>query len=111
MVKSIRFKPDCREWIKQGVKTTTFRKTRRNGLYEIVEGGWYHPRHLGIFVKCKPIKETSSEDVVFNHYRSEGDFKDPVEFLAWLLRNNLELPEKGWLNKVEFLAEDAEAKK
>ena len=110
-MKVIRFKPDCREWIKQGVKTTTFRKNRRNGFYEIVEGGWHHPRHLGIFVECKPIKETTSEDVVFNHYQSEGDFRDPVEFLAWLLRNNLELPEKGWLNKVDFIAKDKEAKK
>jgi len=105
-MKHIRFKPDCREWIKRGVKTTTFRKTKRNGIYEIVEGSWYHPRRLGIFIKCTPIKHTTSEDVVFNHYMTEGDFKDPIEFLAWLRRNNLELPDEGWLNRVEFLAEE-----
>jgi len=46
-MKMIRFKPDCREWIKQGIKTTTFRRTKKQGIYEIVEGSWYHPKRLG----------------------------------------------------------------
>jgi len=105
-MKMIRFKPDCRDWIKRGIKTTTFRRTRKQGVYEIVEGSWYHPRRLGMYVRLTPITKMNTNTVIFFHYTTEGDFKSPEEFLEWLKKNKLELPELGWLHHVEYLGTD-----
>lgn len=105
-MKGIRFKPDCREWIKQGIKTTTFRKTRRNGLYEVVEGDIFHPKGLGIFIECKPIVRMHRNDVILYHYQLEGDFDSPEAFMAWLKANKLELPEWGWLNHIKYISDE-----
>lgn len=102
-MKGIRFKPDCYDWIRRGTKTTTFRKTRRNGIYEIVKGDIFHPVGQGIIIKCLPIKRVAAKEVVDLHYRSEGDFDSPHEFLDWLKTNNLNLPERGWLNNITYI--------
>lgn len=109
-MKKIRFKPDCREWIKLGIKTTTFRKTRRNGIYEIVEGDIFHPKGLGLIIECLPIARITGKEVVDLHYQSEGDFDSPKEFLEWLEKNKLRLPERGWLNLVTFIEEQGSVK-
>jgi len=103
----IRFKPDCREWIKKGIKTTTFRRNKKQGVYEIVEGSWYHPKRLGIFIRLIPLfPKMTSVDVIRRHFMTEGDFKSPEEFLEWLKKNKLELPEEGWLHHIEYLGEE-----
>jgi len=94
-MKMIRFRPDCREWIKKGLKTTTFRRTKKQGIYEIVEGLWYHPKHLGIIIKLTPINKTTANKVILYDYRTEGNFNSPEEFIEWLKKNKLELPETG----------------
>ena len=103
MKRGIRFIPYCSEWIKRGLKTTTFRKTKRNGIYEIVEGPWYNPKRTGLLIKCTPYLFTCKDHVIHLYYDAEGDFKSSEEFLEWLKQNNLTLPEEGWLNKIEFL--------
>ena len=108
-MKAIRFKPDCREWIRKGVKTTTFRRTKKQGLYEIVEGSWFHPKRLGVYVKLTPIKRMTKREVLLHHYETEGDFKNTEQFMEWLQKNGLweKLPEEGWLHLIEYLGEEA----
>jgi len=103
-MKGIRFKPDMIKWIQEGIKSTTFRRTRRDGLYQIVKGSWYKPVGLGIFVYCKPLSRITRPELILKWYSTEGDFKTPEEFVEWLQKNKLykKLPEKGWLNKVDL---------
>ncbi len=107
-MKGIRFKKDCYEWIKQGTKTTTFRKTKRNGVYEIVEGGWFKAKpywYMGknILLLMKPIKMCNAHEIINVHYHTEGPFNNKEEFIAWLEKVKLELPEFGWLNSLEVV--------
>jgi len=104
MAKRIRFKDDCIKWILEGKKTTTFRATRRNGLYEIVKGGWFHPEGTGIFIQMEPIEYISKVQLIMQHYHTEGDFSSPEEFMSWLKSVGLydHLPPAGWLNKIEL---------
>ena len=102
-MRMIRFKRDCLDWIKQGIKTTTYRKNKKHGIYELVEGSRFHPKRLGIYILLIPIEKTTVTDVILNHYGSEGDFKSPREFREWLKKNRLELPETGWLHRIEYL--------
>jgi len=106
-MKMIRFKPDCREWIKKRIKTTTFRRTKKQGIYEIVEGSWYHPKHLGVYVKLTPIKRMTKTEVLLHHYETEGDFKSTRRFVEWLQKVGLweKFPDEGWLMKIEYLGE------
>lgn len=103
-MKGIRFKQDCRTWIALGKKTTTFRKTRRNGLYELIEGSWYKPKPLGIYFEMKPLAKITKEELIEKWYSTEGDFDSPEEFIEWLKQNKLykKLPEEGWLNLVKI---------
>ena len=102
-MKGIRFKPDMIKWIQEGIKVTTFRRTRRDGLYQIVKGSWFKPVGLGIYVECKPLFKVTKYMLINHYYMKEGDFKTPGEFITWLRENNLleKLPYKGWLNSVE----------
>ena len=106
-MRGIRFKNDCIKWIREGIKKTTYRKTRRNGEYEIVKGSWFKPERLGMFVRCKPILEINSIVLVSWFWWLEGDFKSTHEFQEWLIKNKLfkKLPIVGWLNSVEYLWE------
>lgn len=102
-MKGIRFRKDCYDWIIHGCKTTTFRKTRRNGIYEIVEGDIYHPKGQGIFILMKPIKRCEAQEVIDEDYSTEGPFDTKEEFIKWLDDNALKLPEDGWLNSIEYV--------
>jgi hypothetical protein len=102
-MKRIWFKPDCRRWIIEGKKTRTFRKGRKFGLYEVVEGSWYKPKPTGLKVMLKPLFYTHRDTVMNREFDKEGDFKTPEEFMKWLKNNRLNLPEWGWLHEIEKL--------
>jgi len=113
-MKVIRFKLDCQTWMRQGKKTTTFRKNKKNGVHEIIEGDWYHPKHLGMFVKLTPLFQCPYTFVLYNHYRTEGDFESADQFEEWLRKvglwktfASLSTP-PGWLMQVEYLGEKPE---
>jgi len=104
-MRGIRFKPDMIQWIIEGKKSTTFRKTRRKGLYEIVKGSWYKPVGLGIIVRCYPCGILSKELLVNSLYNYEGPFETPGEFKEWLIKNKFynKLPNNGWINLVKYV--------
>jgi len=102
-MKGIRFRKECYAWIQKGCKTTTFRKTRRNGIYEIVEGDIFHPKGQGIFILMAPIKHCTSKEVIEEDYHTEGPFDTKEEFTDWLNKVKLTLPEDGWLNSIEVV--------
>ena len=102
-LRGIRLRPDCRRWLLEGTKTTTFRATPRQGFYELVEGSWFKPKHLGIVVECTPIIWTTDLAVIQHHYGTEGPFKSPDEVRKWLKDNKLTLPHKGWLISVKVV--------
>ena len=104
-MKGIRFKPEMIQWIQEGKKSTTFRKTRRTGFYQIVKGSWFKPESLGILIHCYPLTRIPKEFLIKACYDFEGDFNSPEEFIEWLKKNKLykKLPEKGWLNLVRFI--------
>lgn len=100
-MKRMWFRPDCVKWILEGKKTTTFRKRQHSGEYEIVEGSWFKPRRLGIFLKLTPQElPTQSFNIPFDR---EGDFETREDFYAWLEKNKLELPSVGYLHKIEVI--------
>jgi len=104
-MRGIRFKPDMIKWIQEGIKTTTFRKTRRNGEYEIVKGSWFKPIGLGIYVECHSLMKITRDMLINHYYMKEGDFSSPTSFIYWLKQNKLlkKLPLRGWLNSVEHI--------
>lgn len=107
-MKMIRFKPECREWIRRGIKTTTFRRARKQGIYEVVEGSWFHPKRLGMFVKLSPIRRMTKTEVLLYHFQTEGDFQSSEQFMEWLVKTRLweKLPNEGWLHRIEYLGEN-----
>lgn len=102
-LRGIRFQNDTLKWLLEGVKTTTFRKNPRKGLYEVIKGGFFTQKRLGIIVECVPIMHTSAENVIEHHYQTEGDFKSPEEFRNWLKRQKLPLPKEGCLIAVKVV--------
>lgn len=104
-MRTIRFKKDCIEWIKTGRKTTTYRKNKKEGIYEIVRGSYYHCEHLGIVVRLTPIAPINKEELISYYWQKEGDFETRWDFLAWLGEEKVTLPDFGWLMKVEYLGE------
>ncbi len=109
MPKRIWFKPDCIKWIREGKKTTTFRRGRHEGIYEIVQGSRFKAKGLGIFLKLSvafcdgnawPLRR---ENVIRFSYDTEGDFHSPQDFESWLKQNKLELPEIGYLHSIELI--------
>jgi hypothetical protein len=100
-MKRIWFKPDCLTWIAEGKKTTTFRKTKHSGEYFVVQGSWYKPKPTGLTVALKPLFYTCKDTVVKMEFDREGDFKTSDEFLLWLEKNKLKLPEWGWVHEVK----------
>lgn len=101
-MKRLWIKPEGRIWIREGKKITTFRKNRHWGLYEVVEGSWYKAVSVGMVVKLTPLYRISKKELIQDYYSSEGDFKNPDEFLEWLNTNNLDLPDLGWLHKIKL---------
>jgi len=97
------FKRDGVKWIRERKKTTTFREKRKEGVYEVVEGSRYSPKVTGMYVNLVPLKYLNRNEVVQAHYETEGDFHSPEEFERWLKRERLNLPEFGWLHRVELL--------
>lgn len=105
-MKRIWIKPDGREWIRKRIQKTTFRKNmKEEGIYEVVEGSIYNPKSVGMWVKLTPLKYCSLEEVISNHYSTEGDFKSPEDFVAWLKANKLKLPDEGYLHGITMLEE------
>jgi len=103
-MKRIWFKPDCVKWILEGKKTTTFRSKKHEGEYEIVKGSRFKAEGLGIFLKLTPEKlPIKDENAVAIHFRTEGDFKSPGDFMEWLITNKLQLPEWGYLHKIDVI--------
>ncbi|KXB01094.1 hypothetical protein AKJ44_02950 [candidate division MSBL1 archaeon SCGC-AAA261F17] len=103
MPKRIWFKPDCIKWIREGIKTTTFRNTKRNGVYDVAKGSWFNATPIGLRLKLTPTNLMSGENVINKHYEIEGQFKSPQEFRGWLEKVGLELPTAGWLNEIKVL--------
>ncbi|RLJ02731.1 MAG: hypothetical protein DRP11_02685 [Candidatus Aenigmatarchaeota archaeon] len=101
-MKRIWFKPDCVEWIREGRKTTTFRKNKKEGIYQVVKGSWFKPERVGLVIKLIPIGQTDAKTVIERHFHEEG-FNSPWHFERWLRENNLDLPEVGFLHKIEVL--------
>ena len=109
--KRIWFKPDCVKWILEGKKTTTFRSRRHEGLYEIDIGSRFKPKPTegpnavgsGIRLRLTPIQTTTASDCITEHYKTEGSFNDSYAFQYWLNKNKLNLPNFGWLHKIEIL--------
>lgn len=100
-MKRVWIKPDGRKWIREGKKTTTFRKNRHQGTYEIVEGSWYKAVSVGMILKLSPLCRISKTELINDHFLSEGDFKTPKDFSNWLKVNKLNLPDFGWLHRIE----------
>jgi hypothetical protein len=103
MIKRIWFKKDCVKWILEGKKTTTFRSRRHEGEYEIVEGSRFKAKGLGIFLKLTLLSQTNAYDIIHYLYMTEGKFDSSQEFEEWLKKNKLELPEYGYLHKIEVI--------
>jgi len=87
----------------EGKKTTTFRKGRKEGVYEVIEGSWYRPRPTGMKVRLTPIQSMGIDELISSYYRTEGDFNTPEDFKGWLKRKKLTLPELGWLHRLELV--------
>lgn len=112
--KPIRFKPECVEWIKRGVKRTTFRFRRlRAGVYELVEGPLFKPRRLGVLFSLIPWKRAKPQEVIELWYEDEGPFSSPDEFVEWLkkvgLYERFKEDKVGWIHKVSYLGDVGEA--
>ena len=99
------FKPDCVRWIEEGKKTTTFRRRKHEGIYEVMKGSWFLARGVGLKVRLIPIAALAFGEVIANHFESEGDFEDSNEFAMWLKRVGLakKLPLVGWLHRIEIV--------
>lgn len=97
-LKYLPFKPICAEWIKQGLKETTFRSRRYDNLYDVVTGSRYKRRPIGLVIKSIPIMNCEAEDVINTYFRTEGPFRTAQEFKDWLGEVNLTLPDVGWLH-------------
>jgi hypothetical protein len=103
-MKRIWFKPDCIKWIREGKKTSTFRKTKHEGEYKVVQGSRYNSKPIGLVVKLIPLLYWHRNTVVTILYGREGDFKTTDEFRSWLERNKLKLPEWGWVHEIKVVA-------
>lgn len=101
--KRIWFKPDMIKWILEGKKTTTFRSRRHEGLYEIDLGSRFKPKPSGIRLRLTPMSTWEREQVISYCFDTEGDFNTDFAFAEWLEINKLELPDCGWLHKIEVL--------
>lgn len=104
-MKRIWFKPDCVRWIREGKKTTTFRKTRHEGTYKVVKGPRFKAVPIGLNIKLTPIDEMAFSVVVNSYFITEGNFKSSNEFVDWLdyvgiLYHHEQL---GWLHQIEVL--------
>ena len=107
--KRIWFKPDCVEWIVKGIKTTTFRRRRHEGIYEVVRGSWFKPEPVGLTLKLTPIKQMDFLDCINAHFETEGDFDCQADFEAWLNKVGLDYQKDerlGWLHKIEVVDDD-----
>ena len=102
-MRRIWFKPDCKRWIPAKEKTTTFRLHRHDWLHEVDNGSRYKPKPSGLKLSLTPILHCSKETAIEHHYRTEGPFKSKEEFIAWLEKNRLKLPDFGWLHRIEVL--------
>jgi hypothetical protein len=102
-MKRIWFKEDCRRWLLEGKKTTTFRKREHKGEYMVVQGNWYRPKPTGIKVELLPLCRVHKKNLILFWFFSEGDFKTPEEFCVWLKRNKLELPTYGWVHEIKVV--------
>lgn len=108
MMRKIWFKKDCTEWIKNGKKTTTFRHRKHVGEYEVVEGSRFKNKPIGLQVRLTPIREIAagSDEFIKECYATEGDFKTPDEFTAWLKANRLYdkySGAQGWLHEISVI--------
>lgn len=105
MAKRIWFKPDCVRWIREGKKTTTFRKTKHEGIYQVVRGSWFKAEPVGLRVRLTLIVEMPFEQVISLHYGTEGDFETPLEFADWLSMVGLKYrtEQLGWLHNIEVI--------
>lgn len=114
MTKRIWFKPDCVEWIRKGLKTTTWRTQRHEGEYDIVKGSWFRAEKIGLQIRLTPLKQISMYKLI-SHYRTEGPFMCGNKFERWLEDNKLlvredsrkrpsDIKKKGWLHKIEVLS-------
>ncbi len=94
--------PDCIDWVKQEVKGTTFQSRRYEGLYEIVTGSRFKKKRTGVVIKLTPLAKLDRDTVVIVHFRTEGPFNTAPEFLDWLKKAKLKLPDEGWLHEIEL---------
>ncbi len=109
MAKRIWFKPDCVRWIREGKKTTTFRKRRHEGVYEVVRGSWFKAKPIGLRVRLTPLCQAYLGNVLDLRFDTEGDFGNTDEFIDWLVEIGLtnKVPDFGWLHKVEIVGKEA----
>jgi len=106
-MKRIWMKPDGIRWLLQKKKTTTFRENKHIGMHDIVRGSWYNTERVGVIIELVPSLHCASDIIIYNKYSTEGDFKNPDEFIAWLKANKLTLPEFGWLHEIIYVSADA----
>jgi len=98
----IRFHPDSIRWIREGKKTTTYSRHRKEGTYEIVNGPLLSPKRLGIFIEITPYKKCSFREVKADNFGTEGPFNNSEEFDFWCTQSGLSrIPARGWIHGLE----------
>lgn len=109
-MRPIWFNPDCVRWIREGKKTTTFERQRKEGIYEVVGGSQHGSKPTGLRVRLVPIDLYLRDSVIKFHFSTEGDFKNADDFLGWLKKVGLlkKMPIMGWLHRIEKVNVGAE---